>query len=192
MTSTDRYDLFTPVHKGLRAVLFETATLLARTDFATASEAAQAAGAVERAVAFLEEHAGHEDAVVLPAVEAIAPELFVALREDHARIDGLQRDLAALAARLGGATEAERVAVGHRLHDRFGIIVAEHLLHMQREERDVQRRLCAHLGDDELRALHGRILGRIPPERSAEWLELIRPALSRPERAALADALQRS
>jgi hypothetical protein len=189
MTSANRFDLFTPVHKGLRAALFETAALLARTDFASPAEAAQAARAVARVVAFLDEHAGHEDAVILPALEALSPELFVALREDHARIDGLQRELLALAARLAGATEAERVAVGRRLHDRFAIVVAEQLHHMQREEHEVQRTLCAHRADDELRALHGRILGRIPAPRTAEWVELILPALSGPERAALGAAL---
>lgn len=185
MTPTSRFELFTPVHKGLRAALFETGALLARTDFSGAEEAARAARAVERVVAFLEEHAAHEDAVVLPVVEGLSPELAVALREDHARIDGLERELDGLAARLPGATEAERVAIGVRLHDRFGIVVAEHLRHMQREEHEVQRLLWAHRSDADLRALHGRILGRIARPRSAEWLELILPALSVPERAAL-------
>jgi hemerythrin HHE cation binding domain-containing protein len=186
MTSANRFDLFTPVHKGLRAVLFETAARLARTDFSVAAEAMQAARAVERVVAFLDEHAGHEDAVILPVVEAHVPELFIALREEHARLDGLQRDVTRLAARLGDASEAERIAIGRRLHDRFELVVAEHLHHMHREEHDVQRTLRAHRGDDELRALHARILGRIPPPRGAEWMELMLPALSGPERSALA------
>jgi hypothetical protein len=189
MTSTDRFDLFTGVHKGLRAALFETGALLARTDFAAADAAALAGRAVERVLGFLDEHAAHEDAVVLPAVEALCPEMFVALRDEHARVDGLQRDLAALTARLGGAEAAERVAIGRRVHDRFALVVAEHLRHMQREEHDVQRILWAHHTDDVLRALHGRILGRIPQPRSAEWLGLILPALSDPERAALLGAL---
>jgi hypothetical protein len=190
MTSTDRFDLFTGVHKGLRAALFETAALLARTDFAASDEAAQAARAVARTLGFLEEHAAHEDALVLPAVEALSPEVFVALREDHARADGLQRDLAALAARLPGAEAAERVAIGRRVHDRFGLLVAEHLRHMQREEQDVQRILWAHHADGDLRALHGRILARIAPPRAAEWIGLILPALSNPERAELLGALR--
>jgi hypothetical protein len=189
MTSADRFDLFTGVHKGLRAALFETHALLARTDFGAIEDATLAARGVDRLLAFLEEHAAHEDAVVLPAVEALSPELFVALREDHARIDGLQRDLAALAARLAGAGQAERAALGRRLHDRLGLLLAEHLRHMAREEQDVQRLLWAHHDDAALRAIHGRILGRIPPARSADWIGLILPALSAPERSALLGAL---
>jgi hypothetical protein len=192
MTPATRYDLFTAVHKGLRAALFETGALLARTDFAARDEAALAARALERVLAFLDEHGAHEDAVILPALAEPSPELLVAIRDDHARVDGLQRELAGLAARLAGASEAERVALGRRLHDRCGILLAEQLRHMQREEHEVQRTLCAHLDDGALRALHDRILGRIPPPRTAEWLELIAPSLSAPERAALAAAQARS
>jgi hypothetical protein len=189
MTSTTRYDLFTAVHKGLRATMFETGALLGRAHLGDRDEALPAARAVERVVSLLDEHAAHEDAVILPVVETLHPELFVALREDHARIDGLQRELAALVARLARSEDAERAPVGARVHDRFGIVLAEQLRHMQREEHDVQRLLRAHLGDDELRALHGRILARIPPPRSAEWLGIILPALSLPERTAVVGAL---
>jgi hypothetical protein len=189
MTSAARYDLFTAVHKGLRAAMFDAGALLGRTDFGDRGEALQAARAGERVLSLLDEHAAHEDAVVLPAVEALHPELFVALREEHARLDGLQRELAAFAARLARSEEAERASLGTRVHDRFGIAVAEQLRHMQREEHDVQRLLRAHCSDDELRAMHGRILARIPPPRSAEWLGIILPALSLPERVAVLGAL---
>jgi hypothetical protein len=189
MTSAARFDLFTAVHQGLRAAMYETGALLGRVHVGDREDALQGARAVDRVLSLLEEHAGHEDAVVLPAVEALHPELFVALREDHARLDGLQRELAALTARMGRAEEVERASVGARVHDRFGIVVAEQLRHMQREEHDVQRLLRAHRSDDELRALHGRILARIPPLRSADWLGIILPALSSPERAAVVGAL---
>jgi hypothetical protein len=189
MTSAARFDLFTAVHKGLRAAMFDTGMLLGRTHFGDREDALAAARAVERVVSLLDEHAAHEDAVVLPAVEAHYPELFVALREDHARLDGLQRELAALAARVVRSEEVERASVGRRVHDRFGLAVAEQLRHMQREEHDVQRLLQAHLGDDELRAMHRQILARIPPPRSAEWLGVILPAVSLPERTAILGAL---
>jgi hypothetical protein len=98
---------------------------------------------------------------------------------------GLGREVLALAERLAGSTGLERVALGRRLHERLARLAAEHLVHMQREERDVNRSLWAHRTDEELRALHGRIVGSIPPERNAEWLGLILPALSLPERTAL-------
>jgi hypothetical protein len=185
----ERHDLFTSVHKGLRAAMFEAGALLGHADFRDGAEALHAARAVERLLSLLDEHAAHEDAVVLPAVEALGPELFVSIRDDHARIDGLQRELAHLVGRLAGAGEAERAALGRRIHDRFGIVLAEQLRHMQREEQEVQRLLWAHLDDEALRALHRSVLARIPAARAAEWLGVILPALAAPERAAVVAAL---
>jgi hypothetical protein len=107
---TTRHDVFGTVHKGLRASLFATAALAGRTDFASAEEAEAARAAAARLVGFLDEHAAHEDAVLLPALEAFAPELHAELRTEHARTEGLQRDVEAIAARLGAASAAERVS----------------------------------------------------------------------------------
>src|SRR5262245_34936682 len=121
-----RVDLYGPVHKGLRAALAETATLLARTDFRDAAASRAAAARVAATLGFLDEHAAHEDAKVLPEILRCSPELAAELRSDHARIDGLQEDAGLLAARLETASSAERVSLGARLHERIWLLVAEH------------------------------------------------------------------
>jgi hypothetical protein len=185
-----RLDMYGTVHKGLRASLFATAALAGRTDFASAEESAAAAAATERLLRFLDEHARHEDGVVMPVLAELAPELHADLRAEHARTDGLQREVEATAARLAGAAPAERVSLGRRLHERLLRLAAEHVHHMQREEQEANRALWAHLDDAALEALHGRIVGAIPPPRLAEWLALMLPALSLPERAALLGGLR--
>ena len=187
-----RVDLYRTVHKGIRATLFETAAAVGRTEFADAEEAVAAATAVRRMLGFLDEHARHEDAVVLPELSRISPELSAEIEADHARTNGLQREIEALVARLEGANEAERVALGARLHDRIPRLLAEHLHHMGREETEANRALWANLTDAELDALHRRIVGAIPPARFAEWLELFLPAVTRSERAAMIGGLRAS
>jgi hypothetical protein len=187
-----RVDVYRTVHKGIRATLFETAAAVGRTEFSDAQEAAAVATAVRRMLGFLDEHAEHEDAVLLPELARISPELFAEIEADHARTDGLQRELEGFVGRLEGANEAERVALGARLHDRVPKLVAEHLRHMGREETEVNRALWANLTDAELDALHQRVVGAIPPARMAEWLELFLPAVTRSERAALIGGLRAS
>jgi hypothetical protein len=187
---SSRPDLYGTVHKGLRASLFATAALAGRTDFTRPAEAGEVAAAVIRLLGFLDEHAAHEDAVVMPVLATIAPELHADLRSEHARTDGLHRELAALAPRLGGASALERASLGRRLHDRLLRLAAEHVHHMQREEGDANRALWAHLDDAALAGLHGRVVGAIPPPRLAEWLALMLPAMSLPERAALLGGLR--
>lgn len=186
----ERMDLFGGVHKGLRAALYDTAARVARTDFDDAEEAAAAVGATRGLLALLEEHSRHEDAVILPELGRLAPVLHSELQADHHRVDGLHRDTAALLDRLASAAGAERASLGRRLHERLALLVAEHLRHMHREETDANRALQASFDDAALAALHGRILAAIPPPRMAEWLRVIVPAVSRPERARLLGGLR--
>jgi len=172
-----RFDLFLAVHKGLRAELFETVRLVARTDFSAAGEADAAAARVRRSFGFLEEHARHEEERIFAALLPLAPVLCAELHNEHSRIDGLMLEIVRLLARLSEAEEAERVGLGRRLHALLGSFVSEYLRHMEREEGETNRRLWAHFSDEQLAALQGRIL--------AQWFELILPELNAPERAAL-------
>ncbi|MGC3996746.1 MAG: hemerythrin domain-containing protein [Anaeromyxobacter sp.] len=189
--TTERFDLYTAVHKGIRAQLFEAATWAGRTDFARAGEAAAAAARVARLLAFLEEHAEKEDAVLMPELQRLAPEVHADLQGEHARVDGLHRELHGLLDRLATAGEAERVALGRRLQERLSRLTAEHLRHMDREEGEATRAFHAHRSDEELGALHGRILASIPPARMADWSAIMIPALSLPERAGMLSGMAR-
>lgn len=178
----DRIDLFTSIHKGIRRSLFETARMVAAADFGDPLECERTGAAVARLYGFLDEHAACEDAVVLPEIAALAPELFIDLRAEHARVDGLQREIEGMLARLDGATECERVSLGRRIEDRFGKLVAAHLLHLAREEKDANRVLWAHRDDAQLADLRRRMVARVTPERLAEWYALALPAMNARER----------
>src|SRR5262245_66690259 len=98
----DRLDLFTPLHKGLRAALFDAVRAAARADFRDDGEARTALAAVRETLAFLGEQAAHADAVIWPEVAAAGPELGASLRSDRARIAGVARKCAGAAARRAG------------------------------------------------------------------------------------------
>lgn len=186
----DRIDPYTTVHKGLRRALFETAVTVGRTDFERGQETERCVADVRRLLAFLGEHAEHEDDVLMPELRALSPALHVALREDHARTDGLHRELEGLLVRLEGAGGAERVALGRRLALRTAALVAEHLRHLEREEVEANRILWAHRSDAELRALEDRIVGSIPAERLGDWFALMLPAMTGAERRELLHGLR--
>lgn len=180
-----RPELFLAVHKGIRAELFETARLVARTDFSVLAEARGAEARVQRSFAFLEEHARHEDEQILAELQAIAPVLCAELHNEHSRIDGLMLEIVRLLARLEAAPGAERAALGRRLHALLGSFLSDYLRHMEREESEVNRMLWAHFSDAQLGAIHGRIIASIEPARLGEWMEIILPELNATERAAM-------
>lgn len=183
---TSRPDPLTPIHKGLRRSLFETAVLLARTDFADAAESAAAQHSVATCLEFLREHAEHEDRHMVPAVAKHDPKLAAALETAHPRLERMAIAVDTLWPRFAPLDAAARRTLGGELQRRFQAFVAEQLLHMDLEERQVLAVLWAGLTDEEIAALTGRIAASIPPPRAEEWGALLGPSLNSPERAAIA------
>ena len=177
-----RLDLYTCIHKGIRRSLFETAREVAAADFEDEEACAAAREGVRGMLAFLDEHAQHEDEVILPVLSEIAPELFADLRAEHARLDGLQREVEGIVARLERASAPERISLGLRLADRMGKLVAAHLVHLAREENEANRVLWAHRDDGQLLELQGRIVANIAPDRLGDWYALALPAMNVRER----------
>lgn len=181
-----RYEPFTPIHKAVRRTLFETAMLLGRTDFASPAETASAERAVAACFGLLREHAEHEDRHVVPVVAGFDPALGQALTIDHPRLERSAIAVDSLWPRLVHADGPSRVKLGGELRRRFHSFVAMQLEHMNREENEVTEVLWANLSDADLMAISGRIVASIPPARMAEWVDLMLPVLSRPEREAMA------
>lgn len=185
-----RMDLYKTIHKALRAILFETTIRVGRTDFQERDATEQTVAAVRRLLGFLEEHGAHEDRVVMPEIARLSPTAFADLQADHHRVAGLQRELEQLLHRLEDAPLEQRLSLGRRLQQRLGLLTAEHLQHMEREETRGNRLLWAHHTDEELLHMHGRILGAIPAPRMLEWAGILIPVIDTEERRVLVHGLQ--
>lgn len=180
-----RVDLFTTIHKAIRGALFELAREAARCDLRSAEEIDGLVARVERTIGYLEEHAHHEDGHVLPAVRTVAPELAASLAQDHRALDVVALEVERAAHALAAASPADRPDAGGQLARLVNHLVAVQLVHMNREETEVNEALWGALGDPELAGIHGRILAAIPADRMSEWQGLMGPALSPVERAAV-------
>ena len=78
-----RLDLYSGIHKGIRANMYETGLLLSRTNFADEGERGLALAAVRTSLGFLDEHLVHEDTHVAPVLAEIAPDLAPTLAGQH-------------------------------------------------------------------------------------------------------------
>jgi len=184
----NRPNRYQPIHKALRAALFDATALVARTEFAHPAEAAAAARTVATLLDLLDGHAHHEEALVMPEVAKHAPALVAALETDHGRLDGLQAELRALLPRTCSDVTPEREAAGQLLGRALNLLVADHLRHMDREESEAMPVLWAHLTEAELDVMDGRIRAAVPAERMPVMMRLMLPAMSTPECAALLSA----
>jgi iron-sulfur cluster repair protein YtfE (RIC family) len=184
MSEAPRHDIYSPIHKAIRASLAELMVRLGRTDFASDQATAEALEALRGQIRFSAAHLRHEDQHIHPALLARAPEAVDKLHHDHeaheACFDALERMIAEVAA----APAPQRPAAGRRLYLAFTNFVAHDLEHMAQEEQIVCPLLQSLFTDAELQAMEAAIVGSMPPEEAMGAVAMMIPAMNPVERAA--------
>ncbi|MEI9911533.1 MAG: hypothetical protein WDO71_18900 [Bacteroidota bacterium] len=74
-----RYNIFLQVHKGLKALLYDTALKVQHTDFWNVEEAEDTIERINEVVSLFEKHAHSEDTYVFSVVEKYEPSVADAL-----------------------------------------------------------------------------------------------------------------
>ena len=159
-----RYNVFNQIHKGLRALLYDTALCIQQTDFNTPA-AQQTVDKVMLVVDLFDEHANHEDAHLLPLAEIHNPRLVEEFESEHEvdhRLSQALRDHAT--AWDAAATENEKIMHGQALFYSFNEFIAFNLYHMNKEENVLQLNLWKHYTDNDLHMAERAIIESIQPE----------------------------
>lgn len=183
---SSRPDLYTAVHKGLRALLFEVLLLAQRTDFADREETATLARRVRGLLRLFDVHLVDEDRVLHPALVARCPDV-ARVAEGHHREQAAQ---AALVEATLGAVEAGASAGPAALIEALTHFVRHGLEHMLHEERHHTQALWATHTDAELYALHGAIVSHLAPDDLVAFQRCMLPAVSHPERVAMLSGMR--
>jgi hypothetical protein len=77
---------------------------------------------------------------------------------------------------------SHRSDAGTRLLHAVNQLVAVHLLHMNREETEINAMLWTGLTDGDLVAIRARLVASLPKQRHDEWMAIVLPALNPVER----------
>jgi hypothetical protein len=162
---TDRPDVFTHVHQGVRRALFDASTALARAEGDPAREHA-ALSLVEDALLFVTRHGENEDALLLPLLDARAPEISARMRDAHQRIESELEAIRELHARRAPD-----------LYLRFSLFIAHYLTHMAEEEIELEPHIRAVISDAELIEGGRQAVARVDPGERLRMLSLMIPAL---------------
>lgn len=181
----NRVDLFTTIHKGVRALLFEAALETARVDLSMTCAVDALAGRIERMLGFLDEHARLEDAEIIPALRMVDPVLAATLAAEHLTHPSVHGAVERAARALTLAPEGERSIAGKHLMRVVNQLVSMQLLHMNHEETIVNAVLWGAYGDAELLAMRRRSVEKIPEARHAEWRAVLVHVVDPAERRVL-------
>ena len=188
MTS-GRWDLYGPIHKGLRFAHAEMLKGLGRADFATPDATMEA---LRFHLNLCAKHLAHEERHIHPALEARVSGGTGEIERQHAEhredFERLERAMAA----VERAPREARAIAGRQLYLTFSSFVAADFLHMQEEETVFYPQLCALFSDAELMAMEMEIVHSLTPEENIAYLRLMVPAMNGAERRALLTGIKKA
>jgi hemerythrin-like domain-containing protein len=158
-----RYNIFYQVHKGLRALLYETAIQLQQTDFSNEKEANFIAARISEVVELFDKHAHSEDNNILNTIESLEPSVASLFAEEHIKDHALSNRLTAIINMFNATgNDAEKEELGSALRAAYTEFVAFNLQHMAKEESQLNQLLWKHFSDEELHAITIQIISKIP------------------------------
>lgn len=177
-----RYNIFYEVHKGLRAMLYETALQIQQTDFINSEEVDQTIEQIKNLVELFDKHAHSEDQFVFAAVQPYEPAVVDAFEQEHVIDHALGENLYNLLAALTNAlSDDDKFRIGQQFYRAFIEFMIFNLQHMAKEEDIVNRLLWRNYTDEQLKTITGNILANIPQMQMAQFNRWMMRGLSNNE-----------
>ena len=169
-----RFPMYRPIHKAIRNILYTTALGLGTADFRDQMSTRESLDKLGETIATLQEHAGHEETFVHPALESRAPGITKSFEENHEDDDRLFDRMGEMGSQIEAIGDNDqRVALGNQLYGIFNTYIGDYLGHLDREETELPQALWDHFTDQEIADIDRQIMGSVPPERMAVYVPII-------------------
>jgi hypothetical protein len=182
-------DLFTPIHKGLRSMMYNLSSRLQTNDFANLAETralvadlehdfevARSAGCM---VCVFHHHAQDEESAIFPDAAKFQGSLISSLIDEHRGLTRRELEIARSAHQLLDLTDVgQRIEAGIKLNQSANELLAAYISHMNREETELVPVMRQHFTDEQQAAMRGLIMGRMVPERLFGILGWMLPSLN--------------
>lgn len=161
----NRYNIFNQIHKGLRVVLFETATLIQQSDFRSKAASAAAIVKLQQTLGYFDGHAEHEHGYIFPLINKVNPTLVAEFDSEHETDEMLARQMRELVSSWYNVEDGPLSwEIGRTILASFNEFIAFNLTHMNKEERVLNEVLWSYYSDHELMAVEQEIVASLPPE----------------------------
>ncbi len=176
-----RPDLFTAIHKAIRAMVYDAGGRLQTADFADDRAARRTTADLIPVLSLLREHHHTEDEIVFPQVRPFDGALIDGLEAQHRTIETLLAITGDAVSATETAEPASRPEAGTELNKRFNELVAFYLEHLAHEELTIVPVMWEHFTDQELAAIQGSIMASAKPQLALDWLGWMFKGLNRDE-----------
>lgn len=180
-----RFDMYTAIHKALRAFMADTLRAVGHMDPADEDEVAAVLAQTRLLLDTCTSHLEHENDFVHTALEARRPGSAARAADEHLGHEQSIRELTAAVEGFEATPPAARAAAALRLYRHLALFVAENFEHMNYEETAHNSALWAAYTDAELHAIHGALLASLTPQEMTISLRWMLPSLSHAERVGM-------
>ncbi|MCW3117588.1 MAG: hypothetical protein JWM28_1670 [Chitinophagaceae bacterium] len=169
-----RYNLFNQIHKALRVLMYDTATLISQTDFDNPQQAEDVSERLYQLLELFDKHAYREDTMLFPLLQQYEPAVTDAFEQEHVTDRALIQRLKGFLMALAHAISSEaKKDLGSSLSMAFIEFMIFNLQHMKKEETILNNLFWRYYGDNELIALSQKIAGSIPADEAvvaSKWM----------------------
>ncbi|MCF8451087.1 MAG: hemerythrin domain-containing protein [Taibaiella sp.] len=174
LATMSRYNVFLLVHKGLRAMMYDTSLSLQQTDFAYSDVIPESIQKLADTLDIIDAHAGHEDNYIFNLLEKVDAKLHSDMEAEHVTDHALSSKLRTLIAAYNAATDpAEKHQIGTDICLTFNDFIAFNLTHLNKEETIVNEALWKHYSDMDIIQANQQLVSSLTPQeaaRSAVWM----------------------
>jgi hypothetical protein len=171
-----RYNTFKKIHKGLRAMLYDTAINLQLNDFTNTEETVEVLEKLDQTLHIFYEHASHEDKFILPVIVRFNKVLAAEFDSEHEKDEFMTRRINSLVSAYHHAGSDEgRIEGGEAISKAFNEFIAFNLYHMNKEEEKINPVLWANYTDEEIRGIERTLVATISKEEmmiTSKWMLL--------------------
>jgi hypothetical protein len=197
---SERENLFRPIHKGIRSMLYDLGSRLQTTNFADVTESNRFAARLKHDLAsslsncllcLLRAHSSHEERDIFAKLQAHDPDVIDLMMKEHAeaalRIHEVSKTCDEL---ISLTSRARRIEVGDRLDLEVNDLFAFYLAHLNNEEATLVPLMWERFTDEELRAMRAQFYDSLPLPLFETWMRWTLPSLNEEELVVLFSGLK--
>ena len=165
----EREDLFTLIHKALRALLYDLGLKLQANEFTDKIATLALLPRIPHDLQICTKHAEDEEEFVFADMRDLEPELIATLEKEHQEIEALG---AVVVGKMGEVDAQEDpdelMAAGIKLNLAFNEYIAFFLKHLNYEEETILPVSQKHFSDEQLLAMRAAIMESHTPEENID------------------------
>ena len=166
-----RQDLFTVVHKAIRAMIYDVGPKLQTADFTDGRITKENITQLEKILRMLREHSENEDRFVFAEVHRFDPGMVDVLKDEHRKIEKRLDLVNGVIGRMQSpATTEQKIETGDELNRRFNELVAFYLTHLYHEETTILPATWKYFTDEQLVVIRMNTEKTCTPGHYTEWL----------------------